>query len=110
MIHAGALAGYDFQPHHPRLRRRIHIRGHLGGEVALGRCRLARLAHRLVDEPLQALGIHLRIEAPAHDVEALLQALFQLAGRLDLDGVLEAGAERGVAEKNADGERRAHAR
>src|ERR687895_667732 len=71
-------------------------------EVAFGRRRLARLARRFLGEPAQLLGGHLRIVLPAHDGEALLQDLLQLARRLDLDAKAQALRRHGLDQQESE--------
>ena len=103
-----ALAGLDAQPHHPRLARGVDLRLHVRREVAVGGGGLARLADRLVHQAPQPLLVHLRIGAPAHDVEPLLEHVLQLARRVDLDAIVELRGRRAGGEDERR-ERVAHA-
>ena len=108
LVHAGALARLDAQPHHPGLLGRFDLGAHLRREIAVGGRRLARLVHRLVDQPLEPFGIHVGIEAPAHDVQPLLERALQLARRFDLDAIIEP-RERGAGDAHEDEQGQAHA-
>ena len=70
--------------------RLVDARFHLRREVALGRGRLARLAFRVLDQPAQLLGVHLRVVLPAREIQALAQRAGELARRLHLEAVAQA--------------------
>src|SRR5207248_894696 len=103
LLHAGALARLDGEAHHPGLLGRFDLGTHLRREIAVGGRRLARFVHRLVDQPLEPFGIHVRVEAPAHDVQPFLERRLQLARRLDLDAIVEACERPLVVRRAANG-------